>query len=256
MHALIIIVAFALASGGDVAELAAQAQSLSVSAETKASVPEVYLYGNSIPGPYKVDLVGATVQINGIQVFPPLVDPGPPPPEPTPEVVERHAFSQQGWALRRQMEAEGKCCRELADALADFYRARTDLVAEVSGVTDHSFWVRWTDGTESETLISPSERSQTPEDKARGRWKLVQELLEKGCIIIISSSGGVTVPPNDAQRLEELRAEIARARRTPIDVFGTEATHYTDGRWEGKHLPADIAREFARPRKLSTQQED
>ncbi len=259
MHAIIVAVAIASAGGGGVSEAAAQATTSPRATETKAPAPEVYLYGNPILGPFNVELLGPTVLINGIQAYPalPVTETKPPVVEPTPAQVERYAFTQEGWALQRKMEKEGKCCREITTALADFYRARLDLVAEVSGLGDNSFWVEWKDGTESEVLIVPSKRAQSPEDDARGQWKYLQDALAKGCLIIISSSGSVTVPANDAQRLAEVRAEIARARRTSADVFGSEANRYIDERWEGKYLPADIAREFANPRKLITpHQED
>jgi hypothetical protein len=116
--------------------------------------------------------------------------------------------------------------------------------------------VRWTDGSEEVIITTASKRAHTPEEDAAVLLQFFNHALEEGCIIIVSSSGRVIVPANDADRLAEVRAEIARARRTAVDVFGTESNAYRDIRWKSKYLPSDIAKQFAQPLKLTLQPQE
>jgi len=249
MQSLLAIFAVALLSGG-------VGTSPAPSKVTSNSGPEVYLYGNMIKSPYTVELVGTTVQLNRVQVYPLLSDSKRPAIEPTPEQVERHEFLAEGVELQRRMEQGGKCCGEVAAALAEHYRARTDLVADVWGLNGNSFWVRWKDGSEEEIVVASGVKSSSAEERARSELAQIQKALNSRCILIIGSIGSVTVPPDDPKRVQEVRAEIARARTTPVTNFGTESKKYSDGRWQGKYLPTDIARQFARPLQLTPRQED
>ncbi len=226
-------------------------------APKQTSTPEVYLYGNVISAPFRTELTDAVVRINGIQIYPPMTEPTRTPiaPTPTPAQSAQHELSQEGWALKQRMEQEGKCCGEIARAMAEFY-SKSDLVANVRDIRDNSFWVRWTNGTEEEILVATSKRAQTPEQEAAEELQFINHVLEQGCIVIVASSGRVIVPASDAGRLAKVRAEIALARRTSVEVFGSESNKYRDSRWEGEYLPSSVARQFARPLKLTTQPQE
>jgi lambda repressor-like predicted transcriptional regulator len=221
----------------------------------KASAPEVYLYGNPISAPYRVEQSGAIVRINGIQIHPPLTEPAQestrPLLAPSAAANERYEFREEGWSLQHRLEQEGKCCSEISEALAEHYRSRGDLVAKVRDVQANSFWVSWVNGVEEEILIVPSGRAQTPEEDARAEVRYIEHVLKIGCIVIIGSSARVVVPPDDAGRLRVVRSEIDKARRAPKDLFGSPSRAYLDNRWDGKYLPAEVARQFASPLTLT-----
>jgi hypothetical protein len=201
----------------------------------------VFAYGNELHPPYVLAIVGNTVRINGVQVFPvleesgeaPDLGPKPPPPEP----------SRSLFALKLELEAQGVPLDEITRRMAAFMEVQ-EGVDSVKVDCPGVFWVYRTDGTEEAVLTYRTAPPPSMEERCQKEFDKLRHSLESNQILVIASEGTAGLScPNTREDRERLMAEIDRARKASEDEFRFEY-------WRGTMLGYRTAREFHRPLRI------
>lgn len=208
---------------------------------------ELYCYGNTISPPYSDFKVENGIgYINGVQVYPTL------PEHPAPQITVskqasvRHALNERAAQAMNTFVADKKSLADITKGVAAVYIADTALVAQVTNLGTSGFQLWWNGAKEPEFVEIPTTPVPDPADQARSVLETIRHNLGTGCIVIITSTVGYTVPSNDAARFAAIHEEIRRAHTTtPEDIAA--------GKWVGEHLPLGAVQQFCTPLPLQTQ---
>lgn len=202
------------------------------------STGTVYAYGHELEPPYVLEVVGNTVQLNGVQVYPDLAQVRETREvEPSDWARQTHPISDKVFALKRRLEEAKVPLNEITEKMAAFMREQTDHVDSVR-VQDHaSFWVYWKDG--SNELFGTYSRRKRPtmEERLQSEFELWRRMLTKDLIAIVGIGGGWRHP----SMADDVQKEIARARAaTPKELEN----------WKSKLFGKKIALQFHQPLSL------
>jgi hypothetical protein len=202
---------------------------------------EFYPYGNAaMAKPNVLKLDGARVTLNGIQVFPLVVANPQHPVEVTASPCD--SIYESAWALQRELEHKSVPIDQIAEEMAKHFK-RSGQVDSVSSIRDNSFWVWWKCPAHRELIsVIPSTPRPTAELLARQTYDLLKSVLERDCLVVVTSKGNYYAPSNDQSRLQAIRQEMRLARaKANLDEpeFGRQ--------WANKELPAFVAYQFAHP---------
>ena len=201
----------------------------------------VYAYGHELKAPYTLEIVENTVQVNGVQVFPNLIQAEEdPPPKPEERVVPE---PQRGlWALKNRLKDQGTPLHEITAQMAEYMEAQ-EGVDSVETTEYACFWVYWTDEAK-ELILTYSTPHPTMEEQCQNQLESWRNRLESNGVIVLGKFTGLGFSGNRAGRVKLLKEEIERARTATAEEL-------LDENWEGELLSAKLARLFNKPYTLT-----
>jgi|GEM_PF-4640957 len=206
---------------------------------------KAYAYGNDLGVVTLNDLTtdGQIITLKGVQVWPELSDKPKVVIEPTSAQIRKMDLINR--VINKQVELQriGTPNAEITPLLVAMMNA-DKLVAKAFQRSDNNFGYVWTDEPDTQVFIVVDTANHvTKRDILESQLRILQMYIEKGCIIIVTSSVRQAIPPSqiDPEQQAKVLLEIAAAKECS---------------WQGGILHEEAVRSFERPMNIPNLREE
>lgn len=208
-------------------------------------VAEAYVYGNDLGTVTINDLStdGRIITLKGVQVWPELTE------QPKAVVVATDAQIRKAGLIDQVIDKQiglqnlGVSKAEITPQLVAMMNADRQFVKAFQ-MSDSSFGYLWADEPDTQVfLVVDTENRVTKREILESQLSILKMYIEKGCIIIVTSSVRQAIPPSpiDPQQQAKARLEISAAKECS---------------WNGGMLHEDVVRSFERPMTIPNPREE
>ncbi|MFA6391906.1 MAG: hypothetical protein WCW66_04110 [Patescibacteria group bacterium] len=208
-------------------------------------VAEAYAYGNYLGVVTLNDLStdGQIITLKGVQVWPEISDK--PKDVVTATSGQIHKMELINRVVDKQIELQGlgTSNAEITPQLVAMMNA-DQQIAKAFQMSDNNFGYLWTDEPDTQVyLVVDTAHRATKREILESQLSILKMYIEKGCIIIVTSSVRQAIPPSpiDPQQQNKARLEISAAQQFS---------------WNGGMLHEDAVRSLERPMAIPNPREE